>query len=318
MGNDRAIVRAEALAARQHGAISRRQVLSLLLSDKVIRRMVRSGRWRIGERGVYVVAGAPRTFEQAVMVAVLGECEGAAASHLAAGVLHGLVTTQPARIDVTVPGQQHDGRRPGKLVHRAESLGDHDVRRVSGIRVTCPERTLVDLASVLEQGRLEHALDTALNRGLTSIPSLERYIRERKLTRLKGMGRLRRLIADRKRGVPGSGLERALRRVLREHRLPEPERQLRTGGGRLDFSYPAYNIFIEVDGDWAHGTAAALRSDLRRQNALVLERWDVPLRYTESCIYEDAERVCREIETALRARGWTPDRRPRRHRPGDR
>src|SRR5687767_7681318 len=159
------------------------------------------------------------------MAAALGETPDAAVSHLAAGVLHGLVTTKPARIDVTVAHGDHDGRRRRKLVHRARSFGRSDVVRVRGIRVTCVARTLVDLAGVTDDDQLQHALDTALNEGLVTIEVLERYIEDRNLRHLKGVGRLWALINDRKTGVFGSGLERKFRRILKERRLPQPARQ---------------------------------------------------------------------------------------------
>jgi very-short-patch-repair endonuclease len=275
------------------------------MSEKSIRRHVVSGRWIAQERGVYTVAGAPRTFEQRVMVAILGESDGAVASHVTSGVLFEIVSEQPKRLDVTVPHASHDGRRPGKLVHRARTLGAADVRRVDGMPTTCPNRTLVDLAGVLSFDRLEHALDNALNRGLVSIAALERYIGERHLGHLRGVGRLRHLLRDRKQGVPGSGVERAFLRLVRDAKLPQPSRQFLVGRSRLDFAYPDHRIAIELDHEWTHGTAQALRADLRRQNKLVLAGW-LPLRFTRDDVLGHRELVLRTLEESLAGDTGTP------------
>ncbi|MEX2394058.1 MAG: hypothetical protein WD826_06235 [Actinomycetota bacterium] len=306
---------ADAVASTQHGVIAKRQALTCGMTTKMIRSRVRSGRWRDAEPGVYVVAGSSSTFEQRCMVAVLGERDDlAGVSHRAAGVLHGVVNAFPARIDVTVEhlGGAH-GRRRTKLVHRARSFESPDVVRVAGIPVTCIERTLVDLAGVLDDGELQHALDTSLNRGLTTLVKLERYIRDRDLRCLRGVGRLSKLITDRGDGVPGSGLERAFRRILTPP-IPQPLRQSIAGEGRrLDFYFPEYGLFVEVDHVLTHGTPQALNSDNRRQNEIVLATGDVPLRYTEEDIYDEPDRIRAEVELALRQRGWTPPpRRPRK------
>ncbi|MGH9003606.1 MAG: type IV toxin-antitoxin system AbiEi family antitoxin domain-containing protein, partial [Acidimicrobiia bacterium] len=62
---------ADRLAASQCGVISRRQARAAKLTSKQIRTRVASGRWRQVLPGVYAVAGAPTSWEQDAMVAVL-------------------------------------------------------------------------------------------------------------------------------------------------------------------------------------------------------------------------------------------------------
>jgi very-short-patch-repair endonuclease len=181
------------------------------------------------------------------------------------------------------------------------------VRRVNGIPVTCPARTLVDLASVTDDDQLQHALDKALNEGLLTIDVLERYIDARNLGHLKGVGRLKRYLRDRKKGAFGSGLERKFRRILKVRGIPQPDRQGGVEDYYVDFVFTKHQIFIEVDGDW-HGTVAQLRKDDRRQNAIVLAGY-TPLRFTEDRIDDEPDVVCADVEEALRAKGWKPRRR---------
>ncbi|MEX2393436.1 MAG: type IV toxin-antitoxin system AbiEi family antitoxin domain-containing protein [Actinomycetota bacterium] len=295
------------LAEDQYGAVAWRQAIALGMSDKAIRCRLRSGRWRVAQRGVYVVAGSPDSFERRVMVAILGESEDAAASHMVAGYLLGLLITEPRRIDVTVLHGSWDGRRgSGTVVHVAYALGSADVRTVRRIRVTCPERTVVDLARVLDRGPLEGALDRALIMGLTTLAVLERYINARNLGRLKGGALLRRLIEDRKEHGPHrSGLERAMRRVLRARRFPRYVRQFKVGAHEVDLVFPEFMVAVEIDHVFTHGSAASLRSDDERQNAIVLAGY-LLLRFTEERIYGEPESVAAEIANALMARGWLP------------
>jgi predicted transcriptional regulator of viral defense system len=198
MGSPRSELRK--LAARQYGAFSRRQAIGMGVSRHMLSTAVRDGAFLSVKRGVFVVNGAPDVWERRAMVAVLAAGPGAAISYEAAAALHGLLQKKPKTIDVTVP---HD-RRAGPA-RRARTLTSRDVRIVRRIPVTCPGRTLVDLASVASDDALEGAIDTALLRGLASISGLRRYIADRNLGSLPGVGRLQRVLADRARFASPKG-----------------------------------------------------------------------------------------------------------------
>jgi very-short-patch-repair endonuclease len=178
-------------------------------------------------------------------------------------------------------------------------LGRGDVRRIGPIAVTCPARTLVDLAATVQVRQLEAAVDRALTRGISSLAAVDRYIADRRLAHRPGVGRLRRLIADRTEGVPSEELEREFLRLVRRVRLPKPVRQQPQGRFRIDFAYPDLLIAIEVDGWNSHGTPAALAADLKRQNALVLRGWTI-LRFTWRQLIDMPDDVAATIRTALR------------------
>ena len=67
---------------------------------------------------------------------------------------------------------------------------------------------------------------------------------------------------------------------------------------RVDFAYVDRRIAIEVDGFGVHGTAAALSSDLARQNALVLQGWTV-LRFTWKQVVTQPDKVARTVLVTL-------------------
>jgi very-short-patch-repair endonuclease len=274
--------------------------MSTGMTSDQIRQKVRSGFWHAHSPGTYIVAGTVDTWEQRTMASVAAAGPLAVCSHLSAAWLHRLIEKRPGRIDVTVPHGRHRGSVPGVVLHKAR-LQRSDIRRIDGIPVTGPGRTLVDVAALLDDRRLAAALDTALLRGLVSIPALRRYIDERGLGRNRGVGRLMRLLDDRELGVPESELERRFLAVAKRFRLAAPARQAPVGPYRVDFAYPEKRLLIELDGRATHGTAEAFEADPIRQNALVLDGW-VVLRFTWKQLRERPSYVVETIERALSRR----------------
>lgn len=80
--------------------------------------------------------------------------EDVVASHRSAAVLHGLdLLSEPGGVTVTrPPGKGSHGDQPGVHVHRADLPKRHLSRR-SGVMVTSPARTVVDLARTLPADR---------------------------------------------------------------------------------------------------------------------------------------------------------------------
>jgi hypothetical protein len=212
-------------AAKQHGVITRKQAMSCGMTSDQIRNHVRSSRWRVHSAGTYIVSGTVATWEQRTMARVLAAGSLAVVSHLSAAWLLRLIEKRPNRTDVTVPHGRRRGSVAETVLHKARGLQRSDVRRIDGIPVTGPGRTLVDIAGVLDDRRFAAALDTALLRGLVSIPALRRYIDERGLRRNRGVGRLMRVLDDREFGVPESELEREFLSLVEELDLPDPVRQ---------------------------------------------------------------------------------------------
>jgi predicted transcriptional regulator of viral defense system len=152
--------RVVALAERQHGVLTRLQLVEIGLSDDGIGRRVKDGRlWRV-HKGVYAVGRPTLTLHGRFSAAVLSCGPGTALSHFAAGVLLGVLKERGARIDVTVPRGGQRRRRGAVIIHRA-ALPERDVTVRHGIPVTTPARTLVDLADVVPHRQLERALDEA-------------------------------------------------------------------------------------------------------------------------------------------------------------
>jgi hypothetical protein len=129
------------------------------------------------------------------------------------------------------------------------------------IPVTRVSRTLVDLSSVLTQGALESAVDSALDRGLTSPSEVEAAVaRAQSAPGRAGLPALRRALEAWTDGIrPGSPAEARLVRRLADWAFPTPIRQhvVRDATGRviarLDLAWPERMVGLEYDGRAAHG-----------------------------------------------------------------
>lgn len=287
-------VEMHAAARRQHGLVTRPQVLAAGGDDHLIIRREQAGRWQRLQAGVYLIALGPPTWEQALHAACLAAGPDAAISHRAAAQLWELEGTSGRLVELTVPYRTravvHDA-----LVHRSRRLAPEDVTERRGIPVTSVERTLVDLGRFAGPVVIEIAVESALRRGLTSLDRVIEHGIERNQGR-PGAARLRRIVAVRAPGrVAGSPAEVAFLRFVRKHGLPEPVRQypirLRDGSvAVVDFAWPEARVAVEWDGFEFHTGRRAFAADLERQNALLDVDWQVR-RYTGDMLKRRGEQV---------------------------
>ncbi len=273
------------LAAQQHGAIARSQLLALGLSAQSIQHRVEKGRLHRVERGVYLVGRPELTRQGLWMVAVLGGGAGAVLSHRSAGALWGIATEAPGRVDVSVRAASH-GRR-GVAAHR-RSLGSRDVDEHEGIPVTSLVRTLLDLATQLRPAQLERSINEADRLDLidpdTLREALERYRGQR------GVRRLREILDRRTFRLTDSELERRFLRLVRETGLPIPLTRQRLNGFRVDFFWPDLGLVVETDGLIYHRTPAQQARDHVRDQAHTAAGL-TPLRFTHAQVRFEPEYV---------------------------
>ena len=78
------------LARRQHGLITSSQAVACGITKRSIDHRVATGSWSGILRGVYVIGGAPDTFQQRLLAQVLHVGPDAVASHVAAARIWGL------------------------------------------------------------------------------------------------------------------------------------------------------------------------------------------------------------------------------------
>ena len=287
-------------AAGQHWAFSRRQAVAAGASGSACHRRIAAGLWVASRHaGVYRLAGHPETWQQRLVSALLAAPAGAVASHRSAAVLLGLREGTPIELTV-VAGTHSIG---GARLHRGP-LPSTDRIVVVGVPCTRVERTLVDLAGVVEAEPLEQALEAALRLGLTTDERVRRRLDELAAPGRAGVRTLRRVLGRRARGrAAGSELEVRVIQLLRAAGLDDPVRQFEVvvGASRyfVDLAYPNRRLAIELDGLGAH-TGVNFQGDRARQNALVLAGWTV-LRFTWADVAERHDEVVAAIARAMAA-----------------
>jgi very-short-patch-repair endonuclease len=105
------------LARRQHGVITREQLLALGFSPAAIRHRLADGRLHPKWRGVYAV-GRPGLTREGLWMAATLTCKGVL-SHSTGAALWA-IRPDTGRIEVTVPATRR-GERPGIVVHRKQT-----------------------------------------------------------------------------------------------------------------------------------------------------------------------------------------------------
>lgn len=288
-----------ALVRRQHGAISRQQLLGLGVSARQIERRLASGRLHPVWRGVYAVGRPLLGRRGRWMAAVLASGPDAALSHGSAAALWGFGTEQAGRIDVSVPSRRRS-RRHGICAHRRTPSALRDVTVHDGIPVTSPTRTLVDQATRLRSLQLERAVNEAdkLDRVRADVlhASLDAYRGE------PGVASLRRLLDPLAFRLSDSELEQLMRPLARRAGLPVPETKAWVNGYEVDFFWPALGIVLEADGLRYHRTASQQRRGLERDQAhLSAGLW--PLRFSHWQIKHDPSHVSKVLRSAVARAG---------------
>ncbi len=274
--------RAFALARRQHGVISREDLAAVGVTDGEIRTMVERGSLRRILPRVYAVGGSPGTREQALSSALQWAGVEAALAASTAAEVWGAGGRSP-EIELLVP--PHVRRRDARFVlHRSASLMAHHVTTRRGLRVTTPERTVLDLAARSAVDDLESIAESMAKAG---------FLRWKRLVALyeecgggsghAGATAMRQLLERRDPVLQPTNreLELATWRVLCASGLPMPERnyRIRVGGEpyELDFAWPEQMVALETDGYGPHSGQVAFRRDRRRLAALVANGWRVLL-----------------------------------------
>lgn len=253
------IPRAERLASRQHGALTRRQALEAGLAAHQVDWLVATGRWRIAARAVYVVGGAPDTWQKRATVAWLAGPPGTVASHLTAAALLGLADPPPVP-HVTVP-RGRNGSIRGAIVHWARMpAGRIDTGLVSGVRCTAPARTLADCAGLVRSETLCDLVDMAICRRVSRPAAiLSAARRAERAPGRQGTSQLRHALAVWAPGpVADAVTETRLARRLQQWGCPPLERQIkvRDSSGRVvakgDLGVTGWKVIFEYDGEKAH------------------------------------------------------------------
>ena len=227
------------------------------------------------------------------MGAILACGEDAVLSHQSAAALWGILNRSPV-IDITVPRNRRVSR-PGITVHSATHapLSPHTTR--DRIPVTSPIQTLVDLASMLPDARLEAAINEADKRDLVAPPELRTAVEDAE-PRRPGVARLRAVLDHHALTLTDSHLERLFLPIASRAGLTRPRTQARINGSRVDFFWPDLGLIVETDGLRYHRTATQQARD-RIRDQVHTSAGLTSLRFTHRQVAREPEHV----ERVLRA-----------------
>jgi very-short-patch-repair endonuclease len=300
--NARDPAQAWSLAAKQHGVVTRRQLLDAGFSSDQIHRRITRGRLHRLWQGVYAVGRPQVTLLGWWCGAVLACGADTVLSHDSAAALWGIREIKPGNqgeqrrpdlIHVSVAANRSP-RRTGVRIHRRSKLSESDRDVCRGIAVTTPTRTLIDLSTLHCPEDLEAWVNSADKQGLIHPEALRRELDRRR--GMDGASVLRAVLDRRTFRLTDSELERRFLRLVRRSGLPDPLTQQWINGFRVDFYWPHLGLIVETDGLRYHRTATQQSRDRVRDQAHVAAGLTV-LRFTHAQVALEAERVVSTLRT---------------------
>jgi very-short-patch-repair endonuclease len=283
------------IAEKQHGVVTRAQLLDAGLSPAGIHRRLRKGAVLPEYPGVYRVGHRAPSLEARYLAAVYACGEGALLSGRAAAFLFRLLKGSPPDPEVTAPTQR---RIPGIRTRRSRTLDGGDGTVFRRIPVTTVPRTLVDLAATLALNELARACHEAGVLHATTPARVEPVLARRPNS--PGAGNLRRVLRGEVH-VALSKLEQRFLEFLREAGLPLPQTNRPAGGRRVDCRWPEQRLTVELDSYRYHQSRHAWEQDRRRERE-AYARGDDFRRYTHGDVFDHPRRMLRELQALLRRR----------------
>jgi Protein of unknown function (DUF559) len=289
------------LAREQHGLIRVDQVPAA--DQRRFRDLAKRGIFERVAKGVYRANGSPASWMQTVQAGVWALGPLAVVSHGAAARLYVFDRFVDSPAEFTVPRGQRGRQLPAGLaasVHTTTSLPKADIRRVDGLPVTSPERTIVDLARAGTPSKLlEAAIDSSIRLRLTTLDHIVGRIAECRGTSRWGIAQLDTLVLT---SGGHSVLERQFLRLINGSGLPMPKPQVvhRRDGrhvARVDFLFEDEGVVVEVSGGRGHSSAAERSKDARRRNHLQ-QMGRAVLEFTYEDVNERGTYVLSTLKTA--------------------
>lgn len=284
-----------ALAGKQHGVVTRSQLLSLGLHPDAITHRLASGRLYAIRRGVYAV-GRPDLGRRGVWMAAVLSCgPRAALSHTTGATLRRIGEFQGRDITISVPSSVFRQPRPGLRIYRRTDLERHTTT-VDGLPVVDPVYLILDLAAVLSRPALERAVNEADKRDLIT-PHVLRDALEH-VPRRAGVAALRSILDRHAFVLTDSELERRFLPLARRAGLVSPQTGAYVNGYRVDFFWPETGLVVETDGLRYHRTPGQQARDrLRDQTHLAAGL--TPLRFTYAQVASEPAYVVETLRAVM-------------------
>lgn len=256
-----------ALADRQHGVVSIRQLRRIGYSHRSVRHAVAVGRLHRLHHGVYAVGYTNLSLQGRCLAAVLASGPRALLSHYSAGWLLGLVAIRPFPVHVTTPIPRK--RRDAIRIHHSRTLIDADRALEEGIPVTSVARTALDLAAVVRFRTLRRLVRRSEELEVFDLADFRSVLARNGGHR--GAFPLERALAIYEPPrLTRSELERELLRLLERAGVSTPSTAFNVAGYELDVYWPELRFAVELDVYATHGGHESFEEDRRRDEDLKL------------------------------------------------
>jgi hypothetical protein len=265
------------VAGRQHALVTTFQMGEHGFSPRQVYWEAKKGLIIRVRPHVYRIAGAPVTWEQTLLAAVLSVGRGAVISHTTGAALWQLRHSDRDHAGLHLISE-HRIQANGVTAH--QTVLPPSARTVfNRIPITTPERTIIDLAGTLSLTQLGQCVDDALRRGILRLERLRHQAALAAPAHARPIEPVHRILADR---IPGyrpddSEFETRMNRMWDRLGLPHAERQFPvTVDGttyRLDRAIVAERIGTEWDSYRYHNATSDRDYDSNRRARLVGAGW---------------------------------------------
>jgi hypothetical protein len=286
------------LAGRQHGYLTRAQLLAIGLTAAAIKHHIATGRLIRVYAGVYAVGYVNRTPVARAMAAVLACGEKAVLSHGSAASLWGFYKYWDTPYEVTAPTVR---RRAGIKVHRSRTLTGADFDRQLGIPVTSPGRTALDIAPRLTDKRLTRVVNDARHARLLHLDDLAGVLARN--PKRPGVKRLKRFVVTTS-GPTRSELEDEFIAFCKRYGLPTPVTNTHVLGYEVDVLFPAERVIVEIDSWEFHRFRSSFEGDRNRDVDLLAGGFPT-VRVTDERMKGEPEHEARRLHKIIADRRRT-------------
>jgi hypothetical protein len=285
-----------ALAGRQHGHVTRTQLLGLGVGRGAITGRLEAGEYAAVHAGVYCIGPRRDDPVSRAAAAVLACGEGTALSHASAASLWEFLPRWSFPLEVMARGERE---RPGITAHRCQSLTRRDITRQRGIPTTSPARTALDIAPRLSKKGLTRLVNDARRDGYLRLPALTDVLQRN--PRHPGTKLLRPFVEN-PRNPTRSPLEDAFLALVEKYDLPTPHINVHRNGREIDAIFPAHHLIVEMDGWDYHKDQEAFEDD-RERDADNLDHGLGTVRITERRLKENSDHEAARLRRILNRSG---------------
>jgi very-short-patch-repair endonuclease len=275
----------------EDGVVALGQLECAGLSEGAIQRSLNAGRLHVVLPGVYAVGHSSLSWRGRLRAAVLWGGPDAVLSHITAAGLWDLLSSATPNVHITIPRGGKTSRGWVRVHHTREL----DRAEVNGFPVTSLERTLIDLAPLVSQDRLEQAIEQAVRRGHLDFRALTQTRGRR------GAAKLHSLTGQFDPLAPHTnpGTERRFLRFIRQYKLPEPRANVQVGPYVVDFLWPEQKVIVELDSLAHHRRPTVFEQDRKRDIDLKRRFRHEVLRVTDRRLKTEPAAVAEELRYFL-------------------